>query len=81
MKFCVYGASHRIEKIQDRQLRLVCHPELRRRGRGLGFQRGGRQFIGRWEEQMLGKQMFVMPRRDNGTRGLSLEIRAMVAFL
>ena len=71
MKFCVCGASHRIEKIQDGQLRLVCHPELRRRGRGLGFQRGGIQFIGRQEEQMLGNQMFVMPCRDNGARGIS----------
>ena len=28
------------------------------------FKGGGRQFTGRWEGQMLGKQMFVMPSGD-----------------
>lgn len=30
---------------------------------GVGFQRPGRQFIGKWEMQMCGKQKFVLPRR------------------
>ena len=28
------------------------------------FKEGGRQFTGRWERQMFGKQMFVVPSGD-----------------
>ena len=52
------GTLHRHERLQDGHLRLICHPELRREW-SLGRQRAGRQFIGRWEEQMFGKQMFT----------------------
>jgi len=40
-------------------LRLICCPEQRRRGRGLGLQSGGgrQQFMGGWEEPMFGKHV------------------------
>lgn len=37
-------------------MRLIGHPELRGRGRGLRLERGERQFTERWAEQMIGKQ-------------------------
>ena len=48
-----------------RQLRLTRHPELRRREWGLDLQREGRQFTGRWQEQISGKQVFAVPGRTN----------------
>lgn len=35
-------------------------------GSGVGTQRGGRKFIGRWKCKLFGKQMFGGPCRDNG---------------
>lgn len=69
--FVRIGAPQTHERLSDRQLRLICHHMIRRRGRNLGFNNKKRQFTGRWKEQMFGKQMLAMPCRDNGTwRGL-----------
>ena len=40
---------------QVRQLRLIQHLRERKGGRNLGLQKGGKQFIERWEKQMFSK--------------------------
>lgn len=43
---------HKDERLQDSQLGLICHHELRKRGEAWGFE-GRRRFTGRWEERMF----------------------------
>lgn len=49
----VQGPHKIIRPTGSQEKRCICHPELRRRSRGLGIWRGGGWFIGSSEEQML----------------------------
>lgn len=57
----MYESPTKTGEVPRQAIEVYKPPELRRRRRGLGLQRGGRQATGRWAEQMFGKRMFVTP--------------------
>lgn len=54
-----------------RQLRLICHPEVKRKGLESGTSKGREAICRKTKKPMFGKQTFAMPGGDNETqRGL-----------
>lgn len=61
------GASHRLERLKDRKLRLTCHPKLKEKGIGVWSFKGKEDSSQEDGKSKFGKQTFIMLHRDNGT--------------
>ena len=55
----MYGELHGLQAQTLRQLECICYSELKSKECGLGLQRERKQFTGRWNEQMFGKERLL----------------------
>ena len=55
----MYGELHGLQAQTLRQLECICYSELKSKEWGLGLQRERKQFTGRCNEQMFGKERLL----------------------